>query len=116
MLGERRVGLRCIAAAGELPHSPSGLSWELKLGRTAVPNRPAVLGLSHSAARRVGPWLEVMALNSLLLANSSSGVELAFRNSCDLGQSNFMFLESNNRSLSLHFVCLFNFIFLIFYF
>lgn len=47
----------------EPPRPPSDLSWEPKPGRTAVPS-----------------WPVAMALNSLPLANSSSGMELAFRN------------------------------------
>lgn len=47
---------------------------------------------------------------------SRPGMESALEAFRATGQSNSMFLESNNRSLSLYSVCLFNFVFLILYF
>lgn len=47
------------------------------------------------------------------IGKSRPEMESAFETFRATGQSNVMFLESNNRSLHLHFVCLFNFTFLI---
>lgn len=50
-----------------------------ELGSTESPP-PTVLGLQDSAVPRAVPGLGAKALNSVLLANASSGTKFAFRN------------------------------------